>query len=59
MKEKRFVFRFDIDTHKCIRDGVPNLLAIFKEYNVPCTFFLNTGKSVSFWDSLGYLLKKR
>lgn len=26
MKEKRFVFRFDIDTHKCIRDGVPNLL---------------------------------
>ena len=40
-------FRFDIDTHKCIRDGVPNLLKIAKKYQVPFTFFLNVGKSVN------------
>lgn len=35
----RLVFRFDVDTHKCIRDGVPNLLEISDEMDVPFTFF--------------------
>lgn len=48
----RLVFRFDIDTHKCIRDGVPNLLDVSQEMNVPFTFFLNLGKSISVKESL-------
>lgn len=54
---KKIVFRFDIDTHKCIRDGVPNLLKLSRKYNVPFTFFLNTGKSISLGDSMRSLLK--
>lgn len=53
---KRLVFRFDIDTHKCIRDGVPKLLDIAKEYNLGFSFFLNTGKSISFKESLKEML---
>ena len=52
IRMKRIAFRFDIDTHKCIRDGVPRLLNISRRYDVPFTFFLNMGKSVSFVDSL-------
>ncbi|MFT3982364.1 MAG: polysaccharide deacetylase family protein [Lachnospiraceae bacterium] len=48
----KIVFRFDIDTHKCIRNGVPNLLNISKKYNVDFTFFLNTGRAIDICDSL-------
>lgn len=50
--DKRVVFRFDIDTHVCIRDGVPALIQLASKYNVHFNFFLNTGKAVSFWYSL-------
>ena len=53
---KKLVFRFDIDTHKCIRDGVPQLLDVSEMYNVPFSFFLNTGKAISFYDSIKTLL---
>lgn len=56
--EKKLVFRFDIDTHKCIRDGVPNLLDISEKYDVPFTFFLNTGRSISIMDTLSGMFKK-
>lgn len=49
---KKLAFRFDVDTHKCIRDGVPRLLAVSYEQEVPFTFFLNCGKSISLIDSL-------
>ncbi len=49
---KKLVFRFDIDTHKCIRDGVPNLLALAKEFQSGFSFFLNPGKAVSITESL-------
>ena len=49
---KKVCFRFDIDTHKCIRDGVPNLLRLSEGYKVPFTFFLNMGRAVSIKDSL-------
>lgn len=48
----KLVFRFDIDTHKCIRDGVPNLLRTADENGVPFTFFLNLGKAVSVKESI-------
>jgi Polysaccharide deacetylase. len=56
---RRLAFRFDIDTHKCIRDGVPKLLDISRQYDVPFTFFLNAGKAVSILDSLKKLYSKK
>jgi peptidoglycan/xylan/chitin deacetylase (PgdA/CDA1 family) len=49
---KYLSFRFDVDTHKCIREGVPNIIQLMNELNTKCTFFVNPGKSVSFIDSL-------
>ena len=45
-------FRFDIDSHKCIRDGVPILLDISKKYGIPFTFFVNAGRAISVSDTL-------
>lgn len=55
---KKLVFRFDIDSHKCIRDGVPNLLKLAKKYNVAFTFFLNTGRAVSIPQSIKQLFNR-
>lgn len=61
--QKKVSFRFDIDTHKCIRDGVPKLLEISEKTNAKFTFFLNAGKAVSFLDSvldvLGYFSRQQ
>lgn len=54
---KKVVFRFDIDTHKCIRDGVPSLLMLSNKYNIPFTFFINTGRAVSLKESIFNLIK--
>ena len=43
---KHLCFRFDIDTHKCIRDGVPNLLKLAKYHKLKFTFFINVGQAV-------------
>ena len=55
---KIFVFRFDIDTHKCIREGVPNLLRLAEKHKIKFTFFLNTGKSINFKSNILKLLFK-
>ncbi len=44
---KKIAIRFDIDTIKCIKQGVPKLVSISKKYNVQFTFFMNFGKSVN------------
>lgn len=56
---KRLAFRFDIDTHKCIKGGVPKLLAVSEKYDAPFTFFLNCGKSVSVVNSLESIFFER
>ncbi len=38
-------FRFDIDTHICLKEGVPNLLEIFENQDARCTFFVSMGKA--------------
>lgn len=45
------VFRFDIDSHVCMKQGVPMLLDISKKHDVQFTFFLNAGRAVSIWDT--------
>lgn len=49
---KLICFRFDVDTHKCAKVGVPNLVRLAKEKSVHFTFFVNTGKSISLRHSL-------
>ena len=46
---KYFCFRFDVDTPKCIKSGVPNLISLSKELDVPFTFFINMGRGTSRW----------
>jgi hypothetical protein len=42
---KYFCFRFDVDTPKCIKKGVPNLISLSKKLDVPFTFFIKTQQS--------------
>ena len=53
---KYVCFRFDVDTHRCLRQGVPPLLELARTLNVPFTFFVNMGRAVSQWDSCRRLL---
>ena len=46
---KYFCFRFDVDTPKCIKKGVPNLINLSKKLDVPFTFFINMGRGTSRW----------
>src|SRR3989344_2925724 len=55
---KYFCFRFDVDTHKCLSKGVPNILQLGKEVDAKFTFFINMGKAVSYTDYLIKLLNK-
>lgn len=48
----KVAIRFDIDSHKCIRDGVPLLLKLSSTYDVPFTFYLNAGRAVSILDTI-------
>ena len=52
------VFRFDIDSHICMKQGVPILLDISRKYNVQFTFFLNAGRAVSVWDTISSFFHK-
>lgn len=56
---QQIAFRFDIDTHKCIRDGVPNILKFASENQVKFTFFINMGKSVSRFEMLKNMICKK
>ena len=44
--KKKVAFRFDVDTLKCIKYGVPKLVNISEKNNVSFTFFMNFGKSI-------------
>ena len=44
---KLLVLRFDIDTFRCIKEGVPNLLDLAREEQVRFTFFCNMGRAIS------------
>lgn len=45
--ERYFCFRFDVDTHRCIRRGVPNLVDLGERIDARFTFFVNMGRAVS------------
>lgn len=43
---KLLAFRFDVDSHRCIRTGVPNLLELGRETESRFTFFVNMGRAI-------------
>lgn len=43
---RAIALRFDIDTHLCLRDGVPLLLDLAAECQIPMTFYANMGRAV-------------
>ncbi len=40
-------FRFDVDTHACVRRGTPRLLDLAESFGARFTFFVNTGRAFS------------
>ncbi|MGI9260488.1 MAG: hypothetical protein ACR2QR_00560 [Woeseiaceae bacterium] len=53
MSRKLFSFRWDIDHRACMTDGIPNIQAICREYDVRHTFFVNMGRSTNLREWLG------
>ena len=51
-----FSFRFDVDTHRCVREGMPALSRLGRRLDAPFTFFVNMGRAVSRRATLGSLL---
>lgn len=45
--DRYFCFRFDVDTHRCVRKGVPRLLELSARIGTPFTFFVNMGRAVA------------
>lgn len=43
---KLLAFRFDVDSHRCIRAGVPNLLDLGRKTGARFTFFVNMGRAI-------------
>lgn len=41
-----FCLRFDVDTERCLVEGVPRLLALGERLDAPFTFFVNMGRAV-------------
>lgn len=55
--DKLFSFRWDIDHRACMTDGVPNIQAVCREFDVRNTFFVNMGRSTNLREWLGKGLK--
>ncbi|MCD6501131.1 polysaccharide deacetylase family protein [bacterium] len=49
---KKFCFRFDVDSIKCIKEGVPSLINLANKLGVKFTFFVNFGRAISYKVSL-------
>jgi peptidoglycan/xylan/chitin deacetylase (PgdA/CDA1 family) len=39
--------RFDVDSHRCLAEGVPALLDLLDDHDVPATFYVNMGRVTS------------
>lgn len=54
---KTFSFRFDVDSHVGLKKGIPKLLSLSNEFNVPFTFFISMGKAISWKGKINSLFK--
>jgi peptidoglycan/xylan/chitin deacetylase (PgdA/CDA1 family) len=53
MTERLFSFRWDVDHRVCMTDGMPRILEVCREFDVPNTFFINMGRSTNLREWLG------
>lgn len=44
---RQLAIRFDVDTHRCVRAGMPALSRLGERLGAPFTFFVNMGRAVS------------
>lgn len=51
--ERLFSFRWDVDHHVCITDGLPGIRRVCRELGVVNTFFINMGRSTNLREWLG------
>lgn len=51
--KKEFVIRIDLESQKGIRDGLPNLLRLFKKHGVKGSFYLTMGGESNVFEILG------
>lgn len=56
---KLLVLRFDVDTQRCIREGVPNLLDLADDVGARFTFFVNMGRAVDRVATLAAMFRGR
>lgn len=56
---RKLCFRFDVDTHKCAKVGIPNLLQLAEQKGVKFTFFVNCGRAISRRESLKALFTRQ
>lgn len=47
MPARQFSFRFDVDSHRCVAEGMPALLDLARRLEVRFTFFVNFGRLTS------------
>ena len=47
MEIKSLIVRFDIDTHKCLKKGVPRLLPVLESLGIKAVFFVTMGRQIS------------
>lgn len=59
MGTKKLCFRFDVDTHKCAKVGIPQLLDLALEKKVLFTFFINCGRAIDLAESIKSLSNKK
>ncbi|MCY4573186.1 MAG: polysaccharide deacetylase family protein [Gemmatimonadetes bacterium] len=54
-----FALRFDVDSVTCLESGVPALLELGERRGVRFTFFVNMGRSFSWWHTVARTLRSR
>lgn len=56
--KKKICFRFDVDTPKCAKIGMPNILKLAKRKKVSFTFFVNCGRSIYLSEAIKSFFKQ-
>lgn len=57
--KKTLAFRFDVDSVRCVEEGIPRLMRVADRLGVRFTFFVNMGYSFNWRYNLSHLLRRR
>jgi peptidoglycan/xylan/chitin deacetylase (PgdA/CDA1 family) len=56
---KTLAFRFDVDSVRCIEEGIPRLIELGERRSVRFTFYVNMGRSFNWVHNLRYFASRR